>query len=289
MLVKARSALAWGGGIAAVIILGLVGVVVYGYVTKPGWVGVADKTLWDWLQLLVVPAVLAAGGLLLNTAQRSRELVAQEVQKHREEYIQDQRAQDDALQAYLDYVSKLLIDEVVVSPDAQAQTERATSTKFVSSLIEMNAKNPQLFTVIRVRTLAVLTRLDAYRKPYVLGFLYESGLIYREVEEQPPALELSGADLSDIDLGQSSFDGICLSQTYMSGAILAGISLRDADLSGVDLSGADLSGADLSGANLSGAYKLTGDRSKQEITTKELESHVKSLKGTTMPDGSKHD
>jgi hypothetical protein len=79
--------------------------IIYGYATKPGWVGVADKTLWDWLQLLVVPAVLAAGGLLLNAAQRARELEAQEAQKDREQYIQDQRAQDDALQAYLDYVS----------------------------------------------------------------------------------------------------------------------------------------------------------------------------------------
>jgi hypothetical protein len=245
MTVKARSALAWGGGIAALLlVLAVVGVVVYGYATKPGWVGVADKTLWDWLQLLVVSAVLAAGGLLLNTAQRARELEAQEAQKSREQYIQDQRAQDDALQAHLDYVSKLLIDEVVVSASTQPQTEdRSTPPKFVSSLIEMNAKNPQLFTVIRVRTLAVLTRLDAYRKPYVLGFLYESGLIYKDNKEQPPAIELFGADLSGADLTQSNFDGICLSQTYMSGAILTGASLQEADLSGADLSRADLSGS----------------------------------------------
>jgi len=199
MQVTARSVLAWGASIAALI---FVLVVIYGYATKPGWVGVAHKTLWDWLQLLIVPAVLAAGGLLLSTTQKARE-----------EYIQDQRAQDDALQAYLDYASKLLIDDLEVSTDTQAQTKRAISATFLHSQIEMDAKTPQLFTVIRVRSIAILTRLDAYRKPYVLGFLYESGLIYRDNEEQPPALELSGADLSGINLEQSNWDGVCLSQT----------------------------------------------------------------------------
>ena len=30
-------------------------------------------TLWDWIKLLVVPAVIAGGGLWFNTQQRARE------------------------------------------------------------------------------------------------------------------------------------------------------------------------------------------------------------------------
>jgi hypothetical protein len=57
------------------------------------------KTLWDWLDLLIVSAVLAVLGLWFNRAQRGRD-----------EYFQSQRAEDDALEKYLDYVSKLLVD-----------------------------------------------------------------------------------------------------------------------------------------------------------------------------------
>jgi uncharacterized protein YjbI with pentapeptide repeats len=52
------------------------------------------------------------------------------------------------------------------------------------------------------------------------------------------------------------------------------------DLSGAILDGADLSGAILDGADLSGA---------KGITSEDLEKQARSLKGATMPDGSKHD
>ncbi len=55
--------MAWGGGIAALLaVLAVVGVVVYGYAASSRWVGVADKTLWSWLDLLIIPFVLAVGG-----------------------------------------------------------------------------------------------------------------------------------------------------------------------------------------------------------------------------------
>jgi hypothetical protein len=43
-------------------------------------------TLWEWLKLLIVPAVIAAGGLWFNQQQKRREL-----------QIADERAQDEAL------------------------------------------------------------------------------------------------------------------------------------------------------------------------------------------------
>jgi uncharacterized protein YjbI with pentapeptide repeats len=52
----------------------------------------------------------------------------------------------------------------------------------------------------------------------------------------------------------------------------------DADLSGANLDRAVLTGADLSGANLTSA----------RVTDEQLDAS-ESLKGATMPDGSKHD
>jgi hypothetical protein len=89
--------------------VGILGVILfYGYQTRPGWVGVADKTFWDYLELLIVPAALAIGVYLLNRAQSERERDAQEDQlqrerkaeearRERELEVENQRAQDAAL------------------------------------------------------------------------------------------------------------------------------------------------------------------------------------------------
>ena len=57
-----------------------------------GWTGFADKTLWEWLQLLgalAIPVVLAAAGYWFSAQQDQRQ-----------QEIEDQRSQDDALQAF---------------------------------------------------------------------------------------------------------------------------------------------------------------------------------------------
>src|SRR5690242_1185028 len=91
----------------------------------------SGKTLWDWLQLLIIPAVLAVAGYVINlsisrgeqaaTEQRAkseqeaadlRAKTEQEIAAQR--YEQDQqialnKQHEDLLQAYLDRMSDLLI------------------------------------------------------------------------------------------------------------------------------------------------------------------------------------
>jgi hypothetical protein len=57
------------------------------------------KTLWDWLDLLIVPAVPASAGFLFIRSQNKATRTAT-----------DTRGRDEALQAYLDKMSELLID-----------------------------------------------------------------------------------------------------------------------------------------------------------------------------------
>jgi hypothetical protein len=75
-----------------------------------------DKGLWDWLDLLIVPAAIAVGVFLLDRRQRERDRAAEEdrqrrhqlemeEQRDRELRVEAQRAQDAALQAYLDQMS----------------------------------------------------------------------------------------------------------------------------------------------------------------------------------------
>src|SRR5215210_5728416 len=68
------------------------------------------KTLWEWLGLFIIPAMLAVGVFLLNQRQKQHEDRIQQAQKEREEEAEIQRAQDEALRACLDQMSNLIVD-----------------------------------------------------------------------------------------------------------------------------------------------------------------------------------
>src|SRR5829696_1815254 len=98
-----RRQVQWFVGIVVALV---VATIVLGYVREWEWTGlVKDKaytkrTLWDWLQLLIIPAVLAGVGLWFNRQQREQEL-----------QTADRRAQEEALQAYLDQMSAMLLPQ----------------------------------------------------------------------------------------------------------------------------------------------------------------------------------
>ena len=220
-----------------------------------------DKTLWNWLQLLIVPAVIAGVGIWFNRQQQERQLQANLEQQKRELEVADRRAQDEALQAYLDQMSQLLTDK-----DRPLHTTQPGNS---------------LSTVARARTLTVLPRLAGNRKAQVVHFLYESGLIAKG----RPILDLSDADLRGVNLGEANLRGANLGGANLSWALLIKALLIEADLHGADLSEALLIETDLHEANLSGAV-LSGARG---ISKEQLEKQAKNLEGATMPDGQKYE
>ena len=223
-------------------------------------------TLWDWIKLLVVPAVIAGGGLWFDRQQRERELTNTEAQRDRELQIADQRAQDEALQAYIDQIGSLLLDK--------------------ARPLRQSKEGDEVRTLARARTLTLLPRLDGDRKANVLRFLYESNLISGEDKvEAEPVLGLSGADLEEAYLREAS-----LSESYLEGANFIGANLELANLWGAnllranlgaahmggahlalanlefaDLQGADLGGANLAGANLKMANLWTANLSDTQL------------------------
>jgi uncharacterized protein HemX len=79
------------------------------------------KTLWDWMQLLIIPIVLAIGGFWFNQIQKDREQKATEQRAKREEKAIEQRVKTEheiardnqrevALQDYINKMSELLLD-----------------------------------------------------------------------------------------------------------------------------------------------------------------------------------
>jgi uncharacterized protein YjbI with pentapeptide repeats len=240
-------------------------VIIYGYLARPGWVGVSGKKFWAYLDLLIVPAALAIGVYLLNWAQsarqanaeaaqqrrdsaaeearREREREAQAAQRKRELEVEDQRAQDEALQAYLDQMSHLLTDQGLRSKTDWLDEARVTA---------------------RARSLAVLRRLVGERKKSVLQFLYEAQLINRS--KNGPLIGLSGADLTSTDLRY-----ITLRNAALNGARLENADLSEAKLNDIDLGGADLSDADLSDADLRGAHLENADLRRAKLNVVDLE------------------
>jgi uncharacterized protein YjbI with pentapeptide repeats len=210
-------------------------IIVLGYVLEWKWTGLVkdkdytNRTLWDWMKLLIIPAVLAGGGIWFNRQQREHELRIDAQQRKREQDIAEQRAQDEALQAYLDQMSQLLTDKD--RPLRQAK------------------ENDEVRTLARARTLTVLARLDGSRKWSVLMFLQEAGLIS---VEDGPVVSLQWANLQKADLGEVVLKGADLRETKLQGANLYAAKLQGARLVKANLSGADLTKADLSGADLSG-------------------------------------
>jgi hypothetical protein len=186
---------------------------------------------------------------------------------------EERRAQDEALQAYLDNMSGMLIP----------------SNKQPS--LYDDPVPDSLRTVARARTLTVLPRLGGDRKARVVQFLYESGLI---TKDKVIVDLLKGADLHGANLGEAQLSYANLSKADSQGARLIKADLSHADLGDAKLSLADLGDAKLSKANLRGAGLSGADLSGADLSgatgwTEEQLDLAKSLKGATMPDGQKYE
>ena len=209
---------------AAIAVGGVVEVIIYGYLERPGWIGVAKKSFWDYLELLIVPAALALGVYWLTRRQQERVQAVENRRAEAEQTIQQQNAQDGALQAYLDQMSSLLLEQDLRESEEDSEVQ----------------------TLARARTLTVLERLDSRRKTQVLRFLVDANLV-QGVEQRAPVIALFDAVLTEANLR-----GVDLRNADLRGTELRGADLRNTDLSKTNLSGNDLSGTNLRGANLSG-------------------------------------
>src|SRR5215213_30455 len=250
------------------------------------WTGFADKSLWEWVQLLsslAIPFVLAIAGFWFTDQQNKS---ARE--------IEEQRAQEATLQAYLDQMSTLVLEKNLHNPDPGGVFK-----------IDAHHKVNKAEIIARARTVTVLRRLDPNRKAQVLQFLVEAALVQNLPERGRPVMRLVGADLreaplSSYDLHVINLDGADLSKADLHNANLRGASLNSIDLSNANLNGADLtwadltwadlSEADLSGADLSGADLSEADLSGAKgITVEKLEQQAYSLQSATIPNGQKYE
>ena len=200
----------WGMLITVLILLGLV----LGYTVLEPYTNFGQRRAWDWLKLGGVSLAVALVGWLFTREQRARQ-----------EQVTLEQTQDEALAAYLDQMSNLMIDHRLGIASQEGKD---------------GDLQPSVWRVAQARTLAVLLMMDADHKRRPLKLVYELGVI------------TNGED-STLKLKNAALDHANLSELSLRDANLRGADLRAANLVGVDLSGSDLSEADLRGANLRGA------------------------------------
>ena len=71
---------------------------------------IRGKTVWDWMELLIIPLSLLIGGYILNRSERDIERQRAEDRTKLEREIAADRQREAALQNYLDRMADLLPD-----------------------------------------------------------------------------------------------------------------------------------------------------------------------------------
>jgi hypothetical protein len=229
-----------------------------------------SKTLWDWLQLLIIPFALAIIAILFNRAERKNE-----------QRIATDNQRETALQAYIDKIAELLLREH----------------------LDESPSGTQVQVIARARTATVLRILEPVLRGSLIRFLSQAGILVKCTEKAMAGLDLHGADLSRLNLSSTNLSTANLSEAFLSEsdlseAFLIQTKLCEASLWGANFSRADLTGADLSEALLIGANLYSANLTNANLnganlngaynTSKEQLEQAKSLNGATMPDGSIH-
>jgi len=224
-----------------VLVLSLAALVALGYRKGWAWVGVGGsptgdpKTLWDWLELLLVPGILAIGAYLLSRSESNRQQRLARQQRYSERWLAERNSDTDreiardkresaSLDAYFDRMTDLLIDHH----------------------LRESKPGDEVRVVARTRTLSVLGTVDGRRRGQAIQFLYEAGLIIGS----DPTVDLSDADLGELDMPYANLVGVNLSRTNLRKANLYMAKLMQSDFHRADLDGANLSWADLRQARL---------------------------------------
>jgi len=110
--------------------------------------------------------MLAAIGFWFTAQQDARQQKIENQRADAERELAEQRAQDEALQAYLDQMSTLVLEKNLHNSDPEGVFKIAEGYEVNKAEI-----------LARARTVTVLRRLDPKHKAQVLQFLVEAALV----------------------------------------------------------------------------------------------------------------
>lgn len=235
--------------------------------TSPNWTGFGrydaaiegprSKTLWDWLDLLLIPLAVGLVGWIFK-----------EAEKEKATRMEKERTQNQTLDSFVKTITDLIVNHNLGTADAKHGSH----------------------VIARTRTILALSTLDRLRKGQVLQFLFESGLI-----DKPQNVSLVGADithaildgivLSNAEITGAYLNGASITHSNLKGAAFTGCDFSDAnlsdsllenaDLSYTNLTGAKLNNVDLTSANFEGANLTAANLTGSKITQKQINEIIK--------------
>jgi uncharacterized protein YjbI with pentapeptide repeats len=138
--------------------------------------GPRSKTLWDWLELLIIPAALGIGAATFQYLENNKE-------RNLRDELNQQRIFDDYIEEVSEKLSQYTRDELI--------------------------NNEKMRLLLSANTAFTLNRLTVSRRTAILQFLHQAELITlsrfsrRNIEEQKAVtsvIKLKNATLHDIDL-----------------------------------------------------------------------------------------
>jgi uncharacterized protein YjbI with pentapeptide repeats len=190
------------------------------------------KTLFDWLDLLIIPLSLGLLGWLYKEAEKSQA-----------ERSEKEKSRNESLNSFFNVIT-----------DLQQKND-----------LSGNPSN-QAKAMAKTRINMTLSQLDGARKGQVLQFLYESDLI-----DVSPKLKLLGANfneaiLDQIVLGGSEIRGAFFKNTSIKDANLNGIIFNSCNLENANLSGSLVVNSNFAYTNLRNSKMKNMD-----LTTVEFE------------------
>jgi uncharacterized protein YjbI with pentapeptide repeats len=201
------------------------------------------KQLWDWMELLIVPLVLAIFGILFSQAQKNTEFALQEAKED-----------ETAYHAFLDKMTELIINGKLLETDEDSPTRDLAKSRVLTAIQVLGDQRKRL--VLNFLMGANLIRSEG-------GIIQMDGADFSGAEFQEISIiratisganftgaNLSRANLSDSDFSLSTFERANLTESVLAGTVLAGVILDRARLGLARIDGANFHKASLQRAYL---------------------------------------
>jgi len=211
---------------------------------SPNWTGFGDreikvginpsKTLWDWLDLLLIPLIIAVAGWYFSKTEKKSE-------KAREK----EKNQQSIRENYLKTITSLLLEHN----------------------LKESKRGDEIRSVAKAYTTTFLINADNARKGIILQFLFESNLI----SEKPVIdllgvnlsnsnfdklklinIEITGANFKNCNFRKSNLERSIFCTSDFSGSNLSYSNLKNVDFTYCDMIGTKIIGVDLRETNIDG-------------------------------------
>lgn len=197
-----------------------------------------EKTLWDWMDLLIIPLALALIALIYKKITHDTDQRLKNERLKNEKDIALDQWRENTIRAYFDEIINLLTN---YNDKYRDKTDDNNNPIFDRYL---------LFS-IRMKTITTLRILDGDKKGLLLQFLYEAKLLdNNEHSVDLREADFSGANLRNINLENAKLEEINFENADLFNTKLINSNLRKANLQNTNLIQAKLDSAIFSDAKL---------------------------------------